>query len=326
MSLSNNFCYFLRMSDFIKIFLVLCAIAMSFVFGRNYGEKTITESKDYLKLQSDAKLAAENDSQIANLKQKIQNLLDSSDLKKADQVLSQIMTLFLADLGMHLSEQQQKDFDQGKQLCFRPETGPLPEKKQVEAPAKPEPSTSTQTDAVDAETKKSNNRQQYLKKFKTAEWFLKNSRNEQEVARNLKKLQLKDLDIYLKNAPESNWEKSRGYFGSYRGRITDITNKDYGMLVVNLKQALNSKNENVIKGNIQIFKNEKQESEGNFTTNHFGYGPEELLGTVVNVGFRYLQIYSLDAQSKLAGILYERLPNGTTKTVGTFLLNRVDQF
>lgn len=327
MSLSNNFCYFLRMSDFIKIFLVLCAVAASFVFGRNYGEKTVVESKDYLKLQSDAKQTNENDAQIANLKQKIQNLLDSSDLKKADQVLSQIMTLFLADLGMHLSEQQQKDFDQGKQLCFRPETGPLPEKKQVEAsPAKPEPTAKPTEEPAQTANNLSLARQQYLKRFKTSEWFLKNSRNEQEVVRNLKKLQLKDLDIYLKNAPESSWEKSEGYFGSYRGRITDITGKDYGMLIVNLKQTLNSKNEKVIKGNIQVYKNEKQESEGNFTTNHFGYGPEELLGTVVNVGFRYLQIYSLDSQSKLAGILYERLPNGTTKTVGTFLLNRVDQF
>ena len=306
------------MSDFIKIFLVLCGIASAFVFGRSYGEKTILESKEYLKMQSESKSATDAEAQISNLKQKVQNLLDSSDLKKSEEILSQVMTLFLADLGLHLSDQQQKDFDLGKQLCVQskqePRSAQLPEKPILEKVEQPRPSTG------------SSNRQQGLNKYKAKEWFVTNAQNEHDVLQNLKKLEIKDLDVYLKNAPETSWAKSEKFFGSYRGRITDITNKDYGLLIVELKQIQNSKNEPRIKGKIEIYRGTKQESEGSFTTSNFGYGPPELLGTVVNVGQRYLQIYALESESKLAGLLYERLPNGTTKTTGTFILNRVDRF
>jgi hypothetical protein len=41
---------------------------------------------------------------------------------------------------------------------------------------------------------------------------------------------------------------------------------------------------------------------------------------------RYIQLYKLSSYEKLAGNFYELLPNGTSKLIGAFVLNRVDKF
>lgn len=106
------------MTDFLKIFFVLCGIVAAFLFGRNYGEKTVVESKEYIKMRSDSAQTEKAEAELAGLKAKFQDLLDdSSDLKKADEVLSKIMTVFLADLSLHLSEDKEKDLSIGKAAC-----------------------------------------------------------------------------------------------------------------------------------------------------------------------------------------------------------------
>ena len=47
---------------------------------------------------------------------------------------------------------------------------------------------------------------------------------------------------------------------------------------------------------------------------------------IIENGSRYFQIYKINETQQLAGYFYERLINGTTKKIGTFILNRVDQF
>ena len=82
------------MKDFLKIFLVLCAVVGAFFFGRNYGEVTQVESSEFKTLKSDNFNNQNAQVELKNLKEKFQNLLDSSDLKKADEVLGKIMTIF----------------------------------------------------------------------------------------------------------------------------------------------------------------------------------------------------------------------------------------
>lgn len=103
-----------------------------------------------------------------------------------------------------------------------------------------------------------------------------------------------------------------------------MNQKEYGILTVDLAPSKSAKNEDVLKAKIEFFRNNNSESTSNFTTNHFGYSPEGFSGTVVTLGGRRLQIYAIENARKLAGYFYERLPNGTTKTIGTFILNRTE--
>ena len=63
------------MSDFLKIFFILCGFVAAFVFGRNYGEKTITESKEYIKMRSDSAETEKTAAELAAIKNKFQDLL-----------------------------------------------------------------------------------------------------------------------------------------------------------------------------------------------------------------------------------------------------------
>jgi hypothetical protein len=305
------------MKDFLKIFFVLCGLVAAFVFGRSYGEKTITESKEFIKMRSDSSETEKSASELAALKTKFQNLLDSSDLKKADEVLSKIMTIFLADLSLHLSEDKEKDLSVGKAQCAAP-------------PAKTAPESRSQDTAVDrhsqSEDKSETKTNPQIAKYKSNEWLLINSRDDFEIRKNLKKIELKDIDAYLKNAPSKSFKESEKYLGSYKGRVIDVNNKEYALLSVDLKPIKNTKNEDAVKGHIVFFRNGEQESTSDFAPNGFGDGPAEFSGVVHSMGNRRLQFYSIQDSQRLAGYVYERLPNGTTKTIGTFILNRVDQF
>lgn len=308
------------MSDFLKIFFVLCGFVTAFLFGRNYGEKTVVESKEYIKMRSDSSQAEKAEAELAGLKTKFQDLLDSADLKRADEVLSKIMTVFLADLSLHLSEEKEKDLSIGKAACIARPAVDL----QAAPVLKSEPQPPQEAAKADLQQAQTDKQAKNTGKYRSQEWILVNSQTDSEIRRNLKKLELKDLDIYLKGAPETNIQKSEKYLGSYSGRVFDVNQKEYGFLTLDMAPAKNNKGEDVLKGKIEFFRNNKAESTSNFTTDHFGYSPEGFSGTVVTLGGRQLQIYSIESSRKLAGYFYERLPNGTTKTIGTFILNRTE--
>jgi hypothetical protein len=305
------------MKDFLKIFFVLCGLVAAFVLGRNYGEKTITESKEFIKMRSDSSQVETSASELATLKTKFQDLLDSSDLKKADEVLSKIMTIFLADLSLHLSEDKEKDLSVGKAQCAAP-----PQKAVTEAKS-PEPSSGRGDRGEEKAIAKSNSQ---IAKYKSNEWLLVNSQSDSEIRRNLKKIELKDIDTYLKGAPEGTLKDAEKYFGSYKGRVFDINNAEYGLLSIDLKPIKNKKNEDAVRGQIEFFRKGQKESNSSFTSSNFGYSPVGFSGTMYAMGSRQLQLYSVEGSRRLAGYMYERLPNGTTKTIGPFILNRVDQF
>ncbi len=306
------------MKDFLKIFFVLCGLVAAFIFGRNYGEKTITESKEYIKMRSDSAETEKSASELAALKTKFQDLLDSSDLKKADEVLSKIMTVFLADLSLHLSEDKEKDLSIGKAQCV---TKPVAAEKIIEkCIEQPKDKQSAIAEKLNIKLN------QQIAKYKSNEWLLINSRDDSEIRKNLRKIELKDIDTYLKGAPETSFKDTEKYIGTYKGRILDINNKEFALLSVTLKPIKNKNNEDTVKGLIAMFKDGAQTSTSEFSGGGFGYAPVGSSGVMHSMGNRRLQFYSIQDSQRLAGYMYERLPNGTTKTIGTFILNRVDQF
>lgn len=70
------------MKDFLKILFVLVIVVIAFVSGRNYGESSILESKDYKETKSNLADSTRSDEELRLMKEKFQNLLDSADLKK----------------------------------------------------------------------------------------------------------------------------------------------------------------------------------------------------------------------------------------------------
>lgn len=309
------------MKDFLKILFVLVAIVIAFVSGRNYGESSILESKDYKETKSNLADSVRSDEELRLMKEKFQNLLDSADLKKADEVYGKMMTLFLVDLGLRISEQQQKDLDAGKaqlavcSLATAPVAAVKAKEKQEEASAEA-PKAPVGENKTPYFSKLNSGR------FKSTEWTLVNSSSNEEILRNLEKIKLTDIDSFLKGAPETVFADLQKYYGTFRGRVAAVDGSNYGSLVVQVGPAEKA---NTVTGEVKLYRNGKNESTQNFTSSSWGYTPSGYQGNMVSMGGRFLQIYKIENADKLAGNFYERLPNGTTKLIGSFVLSRTDR-
>jgi len=308
------------MKDFIKIFLFLLSVVVAFVFGRNYGEQTVIESAEY-KANKDAQVRlAKAEQEIAQTKNKIQNILNSADLKKADEVFTQVMTLFLVDLGMRLSEEKQNDLDLGKVQLKQ--CGALQQKPNVvTATTKTDDNQDLKRKKVDV---KKINKWTDLSydRFKSKEWLLQNSTSESALKRALEDLKLKRIDVFLENAQPVSLQELNQYFGTYRGKITDLFGKEYGSLVIEMK----SFESGLVSGQVKVLKNGNVETSSEFRNNNFGYKRNDFDALVFNVGDRYFQIYKTQQNEKLIGYFYQRMPNGATSTIGQFALSRTDKF
>lgn len=309
------------MKDFIKIFLVLITVVVAFVFGRSYGEQSILESKEFKDTKSNLADSARADEELKLMKDKFQSLLDSADLKKADEVYGKMMTLFLVDLGLRISEQQQKDLDAGKTqlLMCAAQSGQASTVKPVVAAQVSTPKALTE----EAEAPKVQRFSQMpAGRFKSTEWTLVNSSSNSEILRNLEKVKLTDIDAFLKGAPQTGIADLQKYYGTFRGRVSAVDGSNYGSLVVEVGPA---EKVNQVTGEVKFFREGKVQSNSAFTSDSWGYRPEGYQGNMVSMGDRYLQIYKIESSDKIAGNFYERLPNGTTKLIGSFVLNRTDR-
>lgn len=309
------------MKDFLKILFVLVAIVIAFVSGRNYGETSVLESKDYKETKSHIADNARSDEELRLMKEKFQTLLDSADLKKADEVYGKMMTLFLVDLGLRVSEQQQKDLDTGKAqlaLCSPSSTpaATAKTKEKIEEAPVEAPKTHVEENKTPRFSKLNSGR------FKSTEWTLVNSSSNEEILRNLEKVKLTDIDSFLKGAPETPFADLQKYYGTFRGRVSAVDGSNYGSLVVQIGPGEKANN---VTGEVKLYRNGNNESTSNFTSNSWGYTPLGYQGNMVSMGGRFLQIYKIENADKMAGNFYERLPNGTTKLIGSFVLSRTDR-
>ncbi len=308
------------MKDFLKIFFVLCGLVAAFVFGRNYGEKTITESKEYIKMRSDSAETEKSASELAALKTKFQDLLDSSDLKKADEVLSKIMTVFLADLSLHLSEEKEKDLSIGKAQCV---TKPVVAEKPIEKTQAP---IEKNQRVEKSKSEKWTNLNQA--RYKSYEWMLKNAQSNKEVLRFLEKTEIKNINAFISEAKESDSKIVADLNGVFKGPVKDVNQNTYASITMSFKK-IQKQNKDFLTGSIEVRK-VGQDGYGVRTFSSSGGLGQQIDGMYgVIIGWektQYIQMYKLNNEEKIAGNFYEHLPNGTTKTIGTFILNRVDQF
>jgi hypothetical protein len=309
------------MKDFIKIFLVLCGIVASFFYGRSYGEKTLTESSEMKNLRSENYLNQNSQAELDNLKTKFQSLLDSSDLKKADEILGKVMTIFLADLGLRLSEAKQNELDEGKRICLQNQNN-LIQKKTTEVVE--ETKTTTSTEPVAAVKEKDPLEIKNLAQFKGAEFAIHEAQNTADIRKALEKLEVKKIDSLLDGAADSTPEQSKKFLGSYRGTVVAADKTEYGTLVMNIEDSGNK--EAPFKGVIQLFRGGNASSTSRFTTSNLGFAANNSSALIVNngSGSSFLQLYKIEKLNKVAAIYYDRLPNGTSKTLGTVILSRTD--
>lgn len=306
------------MKDFFKIFFVLSLIVAAFLYGRDYGEKDFKNSdefKEFIKSKDEARFAQ---NELSNIKAKLQNILDSVQIKKNEEILTQLLQVFLADLGLRIENKKLFTDLNCKSTENTPALDKGSENKAVVAA----------TPTLKPPEEKTNNKPsppRSQRKLKSYEWILQNSTDNSNIVENLKNVEIKDMDQILKNAHPSSLDESAVLIGSYRGRILDINKKEYGTLVFEAKKV-EANDEARIKGSLKIFKNEQEEMSRNFSTAQLGFKADEANMIIIENGSRYFQIYKINETQQLAGYFYERLVNGTTKKIGTFILNRVDQF
>jgi hypothetical protein len=299
------------LNDFIKIFLVLCACVAAFALGRNYGETTYKDSPEFKEMVRNQEESNFKKAELENIKAKFQNIADNAENTKQEQMMAQILQIMIADLGLRVSNTD---------AFVKPSSG-MPATQSAKAPTKEVVAPPEKKPAVAKPEKKFDYRKQ-----KSYEWILQNSRDTNELKKNLSNVEIKDIDTYLKDSKVAGAVQLEPLYGSYRGRIMDITNKEYGSLAIEIFPEIGSAKPRV-KGSIKIFRNGNQEMSNNFSADQLGLVGPGSTGFVLDYANRFFQVYKISETQQLAGFYYERLvSSGATKKIGTFILNRTDQF
>lgn len=290
------------------------------MIGRNFGEKSFLESDEYKKIIASRDELDYTRSDLENVKTKLQNIVDRGSNQKTDEMLAQILQVFLADLGLQI---QNKDLllQKAKQQVVTPT---LP------APAASEPKSTASENKSEIAEEKPKKVQDWKKisdtRYQQLENNLIEAKNEKDILSILRNLKITRLEKFLNLSEEAQASFFESFNGTYVGAIFDINSKHYGSL---------SYKSNVIKA----YSGERVNGEINFSSVDHGKSSrtfdEKSFGRVV-YGFRsvivhhsdnkYFQFYKLRNVNKIAGNYYEKLPNGTTNLIGVFTLNRVDQF
>ncbi len=285
--------------------------------GRNYGEKTFRETaefKEFIKANEELKFTR---AELETVKTKFQNILDGADTKKQEELLGQILQIFLADLGLKLANQESflKTADQSAADSSAVTNKVLKDKKQQISDNSEKKEQSKVVKEFD------------IKKLKSYEWILANSTDPAEIQKNLKNIEIKNFSAFLNLAKEEPLQAFEPVFGTYRGRMFDVLKNEYGSMLMDIK--LIKKNEkDYVKGDIKIFMNGVEKSGQGFESNQLGFKVEGSEGYLINFnnGKKYWHVYKLKDTQQLAGFMYEQMVNGTCKTIGSFVLNRTDQF
>lgn len=302
------------MKEFVKIFIGISSLAAAFLIGRSHGEKTYIESSTYRDVVRASEEMSYSKNELENIKTKLQNIADQAQNKKTDELLGDILNVFLVDLGMQL--QNKEAILKQAQNCSATSVAQA-KPTQVEKTEKP----TTKTQDQEKPEKWSAHK---LNKFKSTEWMIQNSSGTKNALNELKKVQIKNMNSFLRQAETSEGGECGALKGTYKGSIKNIENKYFGSLEFELKQKETESGEAIV-GKTAWYNNNKVVSEK--IKNNCGKKVKGLRGRVFGVADdKYVQVYKLNSADKIAGNFYEVLPNGTTKIVGSFILNRTDKF
>lgn len=223
-------------------------------------------------------------------------------------MLAQILHVFLTDLGLTIQNRdailkQAQQTQAPPAIALRIETPPA--KKIAEEPK--------------AIASKLN-----INKLKSYEWMVQNSGGGASTIRDLKKVEIKNLNAYLKLADYQDASDCERLLGVYKGYVKNINLKNFGSLEFELKVGQTKLREELY-GKTAWYFNENSISEK--IDNNCGKKIKGLGGRIFNLAAdKFIQIYKLNNSEETAGNFYEVLPNGTSKVLGSFVLKRVDRF
>lgn len=287
------------MKDFLRIFLILVCISIAFFYGKNYGQKfaqNINANQKGENLKND-ELSLQANQILSSLRTKLQNIILNSKGKKAEEVLVQMGQVFDQDLGIKniINELENK----------------MENKTQIK---------STSEHPVEQTVKEYD-----YKKIKSYEWILQNSNDLKQTKAFLKNLQIYNMDRFLQKSKKLTNETLERYLGEYRGPILDIDNQVYGAMVFKFKVE-NIQINHEYSGQIVIFKNGQEILNKSMLDENRGFELQASDAIIIQNENTYFQIYKVTSSGSLIGNYYERMVNGTTKIIGSFVLNRVDQF
>lgn len=280
------------------------------MYGRNYGERTYRESDEYRELVKAKEDLTFAKSELENAKIKFQNVINNSANKKQEEMLAEILQIFLADLGLKAADNQTALSTQPSALKTATEAL-LPKKAEIKA-----------VEAVPHEARKFD-----LKKLKSYEWILANSSNSDELRKNLKNVEIRNLNEFLASARSPAITEFEPIYGTYRGQIIGVDNKAFGSMLIEIT-AVQENAKIRAKGSIKIFRGDHDTMSNSFSNTALGYVVDGSTTFIINPGNdnKFYQLYKIKETQQLAGFFYERLAHGTTKTIGSFVLNRTDQF
>lgn len=311
------------MRDFIKIFLVLTGIVIAFVSGRNYGENTVIQSQEY-KLKISRLNEIEKSLQNFNsTKEKIQILFEDTEFNKKNDFYGQLLTLLVFDLDLDLSDQQRKQIEQNKNYVNQCVANNKPSVKKDESLTEDRAVAAVEEDK-ERETSQKQKKWNKVgeKKFKSMESSLLQSLKDSDIRKNLNNLIISNMDAFIKESSTVQFEEIENYEGTYRGQVTAINGDSYGSLIVQI--GVDKEAKGFVTENIKLYRQGREELtvDNKLKT----YKQSEYSAVVMDLENRYLQIYKLQNKEKITGHFYERLPNGTSKLIGSFVLSRTDKF
>jgi hypothetical protein len=309
--------------DFLKIFFGISALVTAFIIGRGYGEKSFKESEEYrsfIKSNEDLNFTK---NEIENVKAKLQNITDGAENKKTDELLGQILTVFLNDLGLTLQNKEAilKQAQEIKSAAVHTKTAAT---AAAAASETEEPKKLREELKALKEQKKWTNLD--LGKYKSTEWILQNATSDRQVKEQLTKVRIKNMNSFLAGTTNGDEAQINVFMGEYRGKFEYIDGTRAGSL--KMKFSKTTKEGATLAVEIGMFGADgKTTSSETITPGGFGMRQAELEGVVTKwQDTSFFHFYKLKNKNQIAGNLYQSLPNGATTTIGSYILSRVDKF
>ena len=314
------------MKDFLKILGGLLLLVGAFNLGRSFGEGSIKDSQTYQQLQdAQLKLIAAEDKH-EKLRSQFQNLLDSTDLKQAHEILGKMVVILLADLALKISKDQEDQISYGRGICEAAISNQKRVENQVLQVAAPAVSPAKVIEPQKEEIRKKVQwSAQGVQKFKSAEWMAMNAGDENQALRRLEKAKISDMNQFLSESIPMKADRLINLEGEYKGQIREEKDQTYASLTMNFRPKRDSSplgiwiESVVVRDGKESVRTSEGTSVGRRSEDSNAWIFEQEPG-------RYFQIYQLRNEPKIFGHYYEVMPQGTTKIIGQVLLTRVDQF
>jgi hypothetical protein len=302
------------LTEFVKIFLVLCFIVGAFFVGKNHGLKTYFNSKDYKKILAEKEDLDYAKNEFENAKAKLQNIIDQGDKKKTEELLTQILHVFLTDLGIQI---------QNRKLLLqqaRQNNSNLP----PVVVSEPEPIVVSSAEKAILQLKKDEReKNKAIEKLRAVESKLTNTRSRSRSRELLDRVSINNLGQFLSGAEFENSD-CLSFIGEFRGDVAAPSKEKMGSMTLVLKPIQENSREFLGKITWYYSPNPPLSSD---IQNSCGKKIPNIKGRFFSLTEnRIIQLYPVLGEEAVVGNFYEILPAGTSKRIGTVSLRRMGVF